>query len=75
MKHFDRILKQYAESGLRSAGEWASLGREVSATEVGTILTTDKAGKVALYTRNQTHMKPKLQPVTPAKAATASAIR
>ena len=59
MKHFDRELKQYAESGLRSAQEWASLGREVGATQVGMNVTTVRAGTVALYTRNQTQVKPR----------------
>ena len=73
MRHFDRILKQYAESGLRSAAEWVSLGREVSGTQVGMNVTTDRAGTVALFTRNQTQVKPKSQRATPAIAATASA--
>ena len=73
MRHFDRILKQYAESGLRSSAEWVSLGREVSGTQVGMNVTTDRAGTVALFTRNQTQVKPKSQRAMPAIAATASA--
>jgi len=73
MRHFDRILKQYAESGLRSASEWVSLGREVSGTQVGMNVTTDRAGTVALFTRNQTQVKPQSRRATPAIAAIASA--
>ena len=61
MKHFDSVLKQYAETGLRSAAEWTSLGREVNATEGGVDVTTVRATSVALYTRNQTHIKPKVE--------------
>ena len=69
MKHFDNVLKQYAETGLRSAAEWLSLGREVNATEAGLNVTTARAGLVALYTRNQTYIKPKVERAASARAA------
>ena len=73
MKHFDHVLKQYAETGLRSAAEWMSLGRKVSPTQVGLNVTTARAGMVALYTRTQTYIKPKVERVANARAASASA--
>ena len=73
MKHFDSVLKQYAETGWRSAAEWMSLGREVNATEAGFNVTTARVTMVALYTRNQTHVRPKGQRTAGAGAATPSA--
>jgi hypothetical protein len=54
MRHFDNVLRVYADQGLRSAEEWKTLGRDVVD---GTAARTEAqtAGRmVSLYTRDQT---------------------
>jgi hypothetical protein len=54
MRHFDNVLRVYADQGLRSVEEWKSLGREIA--EGTTARTEAQAGgrMVPLYTRDQT---------------------
>lgn len=58
MRHFDQVLKVYAEQGLRSEEEWKSLGREVLAGTAPRADAACRGGTVGLYTRDQTHPRP-----------------
>jgi hypothetical protein len=61
MKHYDEILKTYAENGLRSAADWLSLGREVENRAQPRAQATHQRAPVALYTRDQTRRKPRVR--------------
>jgi hypothetical protein len=54
MQHYDSELKTYADSGLRSAPDWASLGREVKAESKPRMDTMHRGVVVPLYSRDQT---------------------
>jgi hypothetical protein len=58
MKHYDQILRTYAESGLRSATEWLSLGRQIEADAKARAETVHKGAPLALYSRGQTRRLP-----------------
>jgi hypothetical protein len=62
MKHYDQVLRVYADSGMRSAADWVSLGREVHADAKPRAQATHKGAPrgeaVALYTRDQTRRRP-----------------
>ena len=62
MKHYDQVLRVYADNGMRSAAEWFSLGRQVHADAKPRAQTTYKGAPVgeplALYTRDQTSRRP-----------------
>jgi hypothetical protein len=61
MKHHDQILRVYADSGLRSAADWLSLGREIEPGTKPRAETTyrgaAKGEAMALFTRDQTKHK------------------
>jgi hypothetical protein len=62
MKHYDQVLREYADNGMRSAAEWFSLGRQVNADAKPRAETTYKGAlrgeRLALYTRDQTSRRP-----------------
>ena len=58
MSQFNPGLKSYSKSGLRSAAEWISLGREVESGAASRVEDTYRGVSVALFTRDQTHHKP-----------------
>ena len=57
MMHYDEVLKAYSNTGLRSAAEWQSLGREVEAGAAARVETTHQRAPVLLYTRDQTRRR------------------
>jgi hypothetical protein len=56
MKYFDPALKTYADIGLRSAQDWASLGRDVIPECKPRADTLYRGALLLLYTRNQTRV-------------------
>ena len=54
MQHYDSELKTYADSGLRSAHDWASLGRDVKPESKPRMETMHRGVVVPLYSRDQT---------------------
>jgi hypothetical protein len=54
MQHYDSELKTYADSGLRSAHDWASLGRDVKPDSKPRMETMHRGVVVPLYSRDQT---------------------
>lgn len=58
MKHQDKELQMYAENGLRTAEDWASLGRAVVAGAGAKTDATIRGRVVALYERSQTEHQP-----------------
>ena len=58
MSQFNPELKSYAKSGLRTAAEWLTLGREVESGVKSRVDVTVRGELVGLFTRDQTHHKP-----------------
>jgi hypothetical protein len=55
MSQHDNVLKMYAESGLRTVEDWATLGREMAAaTKKPRLVTAHRGASVSLYSRDQT---------------------
>ena len=55
----DAVLRTYAESGLRTSEEWISLGREIETGAKPRVDTPLRGASVSLYSRNQTHVRPR----------------
>jgi len=56
MNHYDNELNTYADSGLRTAEDWASHGRGIEAGAKPRVDALQRGVKVALFSRNQTHV-------------------
>jgi hypothetical protein len=56
MKHYDELLKTYADSGLRTAQDWATVGRDVKPDSKPRTVTTHRGVLLPLYSRDQTQM-------------------
>ena len=54
MNYRDMETQAYADSGFRTAEDWASLGREVERDSTPRADTLQRGKKVPLYTRDQT---------------------
>jgi hypothetical protein len=54
MQYYDSTLKTYADSGLRSAHDWATVGRDVKPECKPRADTLHRGALVLLYTRDQT---------------------
>ena len=54
MKYYDQMLKTYADSGLRTAADWATLGRKLKAESTPKTETIHRGAVLPLYTREQT---------------------
>ena len=54
MKYYDQALKTYADNGLRTAQDWASLGRDVKAGCKPRADTMHRGVLLPLYDRDQT---------------------
>jgi hypothetical protein len=54
MTHYDEALKVHAQSGLRSAADWLTLGREVEAGAPPRTEVPHRGVPIQLYTRDQT---------------------
>ena len=58
MAHHDKVLKMYADNGLRTPEEWLTLGRDLKNDSVFRLETTHKGKTYALYSRDQTQVRP-----------------
>jgi hypothetical protein len=56
MNHYDKDLKMYADSGLRTAEDWNSLGRAIDAGTKPQVEAVNRGAMVLLYSRNQTRI-------------------
>jgi hypothetical protein len=54
MRQMDKELKTYADNGLRSAGGWLTMGREVPSGTKPRSSATSQGVIVELFTRDQT---------------------
>jgi len=59
MSQYSNDLKRYANQGLRTPADWATLGRVVTEGVPARVEAEDRTGKVALFSRDQTQPKPK----------------
>jgi hypothetical protein len=59
MNQYDSVLKTYAEAGMRTMEDWAMAGREVVGGSEPRVNTPHRGSLVALYTRDQTHIRSK----------------
>ena len=59
MRQHDKVLKLYADNGLRTVADWNSMGRAVKDGAKPITDTTHRGQKVAFYTRAQTAVRPK----------------
>ena len=57
MRQFNQELKSYAKTGLRTAADWVTLGREVQEGGKSRVDVTYHGERVGLFTRDQTHLK------------------
>jgi len=57
MSHFDKELKSYAESGLRTAEDWKTLGREVIDETKPRSSAQGRGSSVDLFSRDQTQRR------------------
>ena len=57
MKHHDKVLKLYADNGMRTAQDWGTMGRDVKADAKPCADATSRGGKVSLFTRAQTQLR------------------
>ena len=58
MNHYDKELKMYTNAGMRTAEDWALLGREIPSGIKPRLDTTHRGKPVGLYNRSQTRAKP-----------------
>ena len=58
MAHVDKVLKTYADNGLRSAEDWGTMGRQVDPAAEPCAHAESRGSTVALYTRDQTRTRP-----------------
>jgi hypothetical protein len=73
MNHVDPELKTYAENGLRSAEDWAAMGRQLKDGVNARTQITYRSKALLLYGRDQTRMYTKPAETAPAIASVASA--
>ena len=67
MSQFDKDLKSYAANGMRSAADWATLGREVQGAATPCTHASYRGDPVALFTRGQTRQAPRRHHLKPGK--------
>jgi hypothetical protein len=60
MNQIDIVLKTYAKSGMRTPEDWASSGRDIVEGAVSRAQASLRGVEVALYSRDQTRMRPKV---------------
>jgi hypothetical protein len=58
MYQFDPVLKMYAESGLRTAEDWTSLGRDLVGGSKPRVDTPHRGTIIPLFSRDQTQQRP-----------------
>jgi hypothetical protein len=62
MNQYDGVLRMYADSGLRTIEDWAILGRDIASGVKPRLDTPHRGGTLSLYSRGQTHPRPRLRP-------------
>jgi len=62
MNQYDGVLRMYADSGLRTIEDWAILGRDIASGEKPRLDTPHRGGTLSLYSRGQTHPRPRSRP-------------
>jgi hypothetical protein len=73
MNHSDPQLKTYAENGLRSAEDWAAMGRQLKDGITPRTQIMHRSKPVLLYGRDQTRIFTKTVESAPATAPVATA--
>jgi len=73
VNHSDPQLKAYAENGLRSAEDWAAMGRQLKDGIKPRTQIMHRSKPVLLYGRDQTRMHTKPAETAPATAPAGSA--
>jgi hypothetical protein len=58
MIHFDRTLRTYADNGLRTVEDWASLAREIAPGQSPRAEADIHGKKIPLFVREQTTRRP-----------------
>jgi hypothetical protein len=66
MYQYDSVLKMYADSGLRTIEDWTALGRDLETGAKPRVDTPHRGERVPLYSRDQTHPRPRSRPSGPA---------
>jgi hypothetical protein len=57
MYQSDKVLRMYAESGLRTVDDWTTLGRDITAGIKPRLSTLARGLPVLLYSRDQTQRR------------------
>jgi hypothetical protein len=55
MSQYDSVLKVYADSGLRTAEDWTTHGRDIESEAKPRLDAPYQGQRVPLYSRDQTH--------------------
>lgn len=59
MRHYDELLKMYADNGLRTLEDWSSMGRELKEDAKPRTEAMHRGKALAVYDRDQTRRKAK----------------
>jgi hypothetical protein len=59
MNQYDSVLKMYADSGMRTVEEWASLGRQIASGAKPRVDAPHRGTSLPLYSRDQTQPRPR----------------
>ena len=62
MHPFDSVLRMYAESGMRTIEDWATLGRDIASGVKPRLDTPHRGTTVPLYSRDQTYRRARSRP-------------
>ena len=62
MNQYDSVLKMYADSGMRTVEDWASMGREISSGAKSRVDAPHRGTVIPLYSRDQTQLRPRSKP-------------
>ncbi len=57
MYQSDKVLRMYAESGLRTVEDWVTLGRDLTTGVKPRLSTINRGLPVSLYSRDQTQRR------------------
>jgi hypothetical protein len=66
MSQFDPVLKMYADNGLRTVEDWKTLGRDIEIAAEPRTETLHRGVRLPLYSRGQTHVRPRAERKQPA---------
>jgi len=68
MNQFDTVLKMYADNGLRTVEDWKTLGRDIESEAEPRTETLHRGVVLPLYSRGQTHVRPRAERKQPVAA-------